>query len=460
MIMAIVRVWHSGSSTDPRDGAWANAATSLQDALTHGTEPVQAGDTILVASDHAKTYAAATTLTFPGNNRVVSVDRADDTFAVGGTEKTTTDSHTLTVNWATTLANPSLSFEGLTFSLEQTTSGDDITLGNSLSYGFLRLRKCTLKVYGYCAVTLGVDKQGLMGLLFDECTFDGGSSAVHSTFFETRSAHSRITLRKCVFQNMGSRNRLVYPYWATYTYKCLIRAYDCDLSMFDTLMYQANWVNEGGLLVVDRCKLKSGYALLYSTVRAGQRVCVQHSAVGTISATPLALVKLQELSSSGSTAEVDTANYRAGSDGENNYAIKVVTNTTVNITSPFQLIVPLAIRHDASASKTLKLFFGSSASDLEDDDLHLYIFSGAEGGSPTGKGRLICTLPTFGNQAAAGTSTYLKTDGSSWTGSGAANKYRFEVSGINPVEPAVVEVLIWVNRPSITLYFCPKLEWS
>lgn len=72
--------------------SWTDAYADLSTAIAGS---VAAGDTIHVASNHTKTYTSTTTLAFPSNCTVISVNSSTDNYESGATEATSSGDFTI-----------------------------------------------------------------------------------------------------------------------------------------------------------------------------------------------------------------------------------------------------------------------------------------------------------------------------------------------------------------------------
>jgi len=211
-------------------------------------------------------------------------------------------------------------------------------------------------------------------------------------------------------------------------------------------------------LIVRRCRLKSGVNILEgSSNQQGSYATIEYCGTAEITATPLPLYKQVAY---GGTTESTAAVYRdsAGNDGENSYSYKLTANANCSSLFPLELSHTLAIRHNASASKTLTIYMGSDDSGLYDNEVWAEVSFGDESATTYTTGTFVTTRPNFGAELAAGSSTYLKTDSATWTGSGPSTKYKLEITGVDPEEPCWVTVRIFFAAASQNLWVCPKIE--
>jgi len=194
-------------------------------------------------------------------------------------------------------------------------------------------------------------------------------------------------------------------------------------------------------------------------MRRGDRILVSYCDDAAITATPLGL--FDSALYGGTTYVQQTSVYRTASDGENSWSFKLTTSSAISEIDPFWTPLPFKIWHDASGSKTLTMYFCSDDTGLKDNELFACVRWGDEA-SPTTytTGEFLNTCANYGDELAAGSSAYLKTDATSWTGGAAYTKYKIEVSGINPAEPCWVTAEIGFATPSANLFVCPDLVLS
>lgn len=271
-----------------------------------------------------------------------------------------------------------------------------------------------------------------------------------------------MTIENCSILNPGSLAHLLYTS-GLFAGPIIMRVRDMDLSNFT---YIASKDGAGGNrnkfdLRVAKCRMKSGFKLM-SNPEPIDEAYAEYCSVGEITATPIGVTQYQR-GSHGFVTQ-DRTVYRTGSDGELNYSLKMEANTNTSRGHTLQLPVRLSVWHDATASKTLRIYMVCSASDLTDADVYATVSSGNEDVVTYATGKNICTLGSYGSEAGVSSSTYLKDlgDTDDWTGSGfsAGVGYYIEIPNINPQEPGEVLVQIDLARASATLWVCPYAELS
>lgn len=445
--MGTVRVWHSGDGSVPRDGTWAQAATTL----AAGCTAAQDDDTVLVASDHVYSTAASLYYNIPDRVRVVSVDRGTEKYTFGAKE-TCTGTYTYSrIYRATPHAQDraGILFEGIDWNVTGT-SNSFLILGYETRECPLMVRQCKLTVASVSRIMKGWNgSTSLQELFLDRCTLDASSSTDSSALMFLEAKEGNLTLLDTTLQNLGSRT----PFLSTQqdSGRHYIQAHCCDLSAIPVAATQTA-DKKRMFLDMSRCKLPTN---IFSTEvpNYGDHAISRYSSRGTISAMPLGL---DEFRTSMGVVQFVTAVYRSGSDGDKNYSLLFDGNSTCGVLNPLVCPLQLSLRHDASASKKLTLFLVSNQSDLKDSDFIARVSWGGEG--TDAQGVYVTTEANYGDEAAAGSSAYLKTDTASWTGSGFTTKYKLEIPSIGPTEPCSVMIELALMRASTKVWVCPDLD--
>ena len=427
----------NGSPSSPYT-SWADAAQSLSDVAGVCSD----GDVVLVDDGHSKIYTATTTINFP-SVRIVSVDKADDTYAEGASEGTNASNYDFIIR--PVADRDYIVIEGMT--LTTAGSGDAVKLGNEGEYSTtMVLRNCTLASHDPIELLTARNSTGLM--VFENCTFTpdsgvaiaidlkrGGSLIIKSCSFGSNYAAT------CTFLN------------CVLNYATTVMVQDCDLTEFSTLV--ATWTDIDQV-IIRRCRLAGSVDVVSGTLNVAARLTCEYCSDAELTATPLPLYHHEVY---GGTCESTASVYRdsGASDGENTYSYKLAGGANCSELNPVDCPHPFAIRHDASGSKTLTVYLGSDDSGLLDNEVWAEVSFGDEETTTYATGEFVLTRPTYGNETAAGTSTYLKTDASSWTGAGPSTKYKIEVTGIDPEEPCWVTVKLFFATASKNLWACPKI---
>lgn len=441
--MAIIRVW-SGSTDATKDGStWDKAYLSLADADSN----VSAGDIILCHYTHDNGgYGSNTTLTFAGNNRIISVDKDDSNkYRAGAKDYASGGQMLIDCGDA-----KYITFEGMYFGSESSWLQIN-TQQEGTRYSLLA---CTIvTAFASYGMLVGY-ASGDSRITIDSCSFD--CSGLAGTVISNAGA-SQVSIRNPSFIDAGSKTTLVSMGIVTDSNFIDLTITDADLSGFSTVV---NAGSASGKLTLRNCKTAASPTYIANAGAATEILLLNSGSETNLQIPPNGLCYYGS-GTAGNITHDDTTSLSASPDGTNLYSLKYTTLSTIAVGNPLELPTPLAIWHDASGSKTLTVNMGSGDSGLTDEDVYALVSFGDETANPntTYKGTFVDTRPTYGNAAAAGTSTYLKTASLTWGEGTVSTDYKFEITGINPAEPGYVYVRIGLTKHLSTsnLWVCPAI---
>jgi hypothetical protein len=438
-------------------GAWATDVSdsgpdNTQASLADVDSLTSAGDIIYVASDHAKVYAADTTITLPNNISVISVSRSTGARTQGWSETTSGSTYDLIIDH-----NESAYFYGLTLGHTGTSGFFKIT--SSSLYSRSEIEDCTLSSGGANEVKIETGSRGgLVRVVNTEIKVINRTSALRVAGLNSYSgAYDFIN---CIFSHPDDAD----TDWALFEPGAYglnnVNVENSDLSAFQYISDDGR-----GIYQFWRCKIHSSVdvgANADSAELAACRLEFYDCSSGEVTKT---LSQFTKSISYLGTCDYDGSNSRDSSvpnDGEESYSLKMTPSATYSHKySPLELPCKLAIFCPAADSTTYKLtiYLASDDSGILDNELFAIVTSLDSNATSTAVGEFVSTR---GNGASAGTSTYLKTGTfSEWDeGSGPSTAYQIEITGIAPAEPGYVYVRVfygytgaysvWVD-PAITL---------
>jgi hypothetical protein len=435
--------------------SWSNAAPSLF-AVSGNT--LTNGDTILVEYRHAYAPTTSQTATFAVLDlNIISVDKdASDVFRAGASELSTTAGVTPRYDFFMTCFIRGLS---LGSNASSGNGGVNITVPTSGAtgadyYGNFWYEDCIFRNTGTGTIQISAGYYGGF-CTFVKCQFINGTYTSQS-YSVLLNGVVVWRFYNCTFSHPADSDtdwRLFLGSQSGARY--LIE--DSDLSAFQAISLS----NRPLRAEVRRCKIKTGLIAVDDTNKAeniaSSLVCYDCFTVDDIAQTNSRMTRY--VCGFGTVVYEDDTVYRNAYDGESYHSLKMTPDATwSNKYRPVDIPTPLAIWHDASGSKTLKVFLASDDFGLLDDEVWIHVTHVSADATTPAMGTFITTR---GTGAAAGTSTYLKTGTiGEWNGSGPSTAYEFQITSIDPEEPGYIYVRVfygytgaysvWVD-PAITL---------
>ena len=450
--MGIVRVWDGGDNSDPRDGAWANAAQSVSGAVGHNTEPVQAGDTILIASDHYYSYSSTEfNISIPPAVRLVSVDRTTEVYTTGATEKMNTSSSFFNYVSDNTETNDSISIEGM-----------DISFANN-DWVYLGGRNGTISKYYYDCY---ISSNNYYGFIISNTNLHPNVVKVFncilncvnvSDYIFVLYGSSTLYLNNVSFVNTGSKSQFFRTDTGTWKSGLTIVVENCDLSFWSSRFVYKEDASAIINVVIRQCKLHSSFDISNEIeLDFNDKIVFEYCSNTGTTATPIGVYAGAQYNG---TFNFDTTVYRYGHDGENDYSIKLASNANTSFPLPLQTPRRIGDWHEANNLTKLYLYFVSNDTDLTDGDVWIHVNYNSHTSEPVGT--FISTFATYGNETGADSSSYLKSAYlNQWNGAGFNTAYRFEVTGIQPQEPGPITVDFYLAKASTTVWVCPYMEFA
>lgn len=300
-------VWYVNASAAGTGAgtSWANAATSFANLLALATPPA-AGETIYVASSHAESYAAATTLTFPGTNAAPNQILCVDT------------------------TNQPPQESDLVPGVGALTAGGGATVSASATFGVagsLYCRGLTFALTGAAGANLNICAAIGNAQRFELCLFSLAANSAGSSRLFTSENGAYLQLLNCGYKFGNVSQAIAY---SSVTISATMRGGYLDASgSIPTTLFAAQ-SNRNGALIIDGVDLSGAgagkslvnpTAALDSNARATFLNCRLGPGVSIVSAAPASYGEV-----------VDLINCDSGADSYRNerydYAGTLTTDTT------------------------------------------------------------------------------------------------------------------------------------
>jgi hypothetical protein len=326
-------------------------------------------------------------------------------------------------------------------------------------HGKITLHDCIFKLGNFfSSFYFGYGSYASAGeILFENCIFYHSTTSAQS-FFANYYRGGHIKWKNCRFPSIGKAFNFLGNSAVAYgLVKLTIE--DTDLSLFTGVLFSQEYdTNVSALdVTIRRCTLPNNPTYFANNVlRGGDKLRVEYSGPTGMLATPLGLNYYQDQAG---TTIGDTSVYRTATDGENYWSYKLVSVTTNIRSNPLYLVQPFLTWHRANGAKNLTIYFGSTDSALKDNDVVLTVSTNSRNTPAWGKGYVINTQSGYGLNKAANSGTYLKSDSSTWTGSGPSTFYKIQVTGITCTEPGPMEAVISLHKENTTIWVCPNFDW-
>lgn len=441
--MAVYRyIKNGGDASAPTStyGTFDNTKWSTGYAtIKAGVEACSAGDVALVSHLHSESLSASTEWNIPSGAAVICVNETT------GIEPSTAPSgYHASGNYNLTI--------------DVTNNGDDGAvvirgLGVYCNHLFMENNdgwrsKCVVdklrwKRYGSHAVYTNYSGNSSGRYFFTDCVFDLNNNSTDVFIFYNRG--SFVHIDKLTLENVNASSRAFYGA-SNATVDVLIE--NTDLTSLAGI-HNTTYYPGLGRYTIRRCKISpqdfSGTANLGPGVEFFFEEC------STATDLSSRLTGLQKGSNRTGYVEHSSTDYRSGSDGSNQWSIKIdpYSATSCNEGEYLESKLP-AIWHPAGGSKTLTIFL-SGPSGLTNGDVWVEVQSNSETSGCHTPGKRSTTRGQFGSYAA------LSSDSSSWT-NGGTSKYKIEVSGLNPTFPGqITGKICYAKSTSDPIFVCPNM---
>lgn len=434
---------YSGAAGTATGADWTNAKLTLAAGATASA----VGDDIWVASDHAETAAAATTIIFPGTtaspNRCMSVNRAGSVPPVAadltaGASVTTTGAFSITFGGSAYIY-------GITANCGTGANSATLTVGNS-SNSWQMYDTCALNLIATTGANrIVINAQSSAGVELNNTTISFGSvsqSISHSLGgrFEWRNKSGSVAITGATLPNtlMSTASTIIGR----------ILFSGLDLSSLGSGKNIAG--TNGTRFEIVNCKLDPSVTVASTPGQAsslGIRLLGSHSTTN---------VQRNEIYHYAGTLTTETTIKRTGgaSDGTNSYSWKIITTANAKRQVSFESFEGV-IWNTSLTAKTLTVHCVTDNVTLTDAEAWVEVDYLGSSATP------ISTNITDANATLLSTAANQTTSTETWTTTGLTTpvKQQFNVT----FTPAMIGLIRWrvrVAKASTTVYVCPKAELS
>lgn len=434
---------YSGATGAANGSSWADAFTTLSAAMTWAV----GGDFVYVANDHNNIVAGANSLSSAGVKGnpvfVVCVNRAGSVPPVA----------------ADMVSSPS--------GIEGTSGANAYGIGGSVHVHGMDFRSATLSgsqsfVFSFnggddivlekCAVRL-MNTGGSAVLSFGGSGASGTRVVLLDTSIHFGQASQRINFRNVDFLWRGGSigttavTSLIAQAGSSLDRGCNARFEGVDFSLLTGTIFNSHQ----SLLTAQFNNCRFSATTWASIAALASRPSVVGSFLDFVNCGSGAVNYDSRRVTYQGDVTVDTAVKLAGSDGTTGYSLKAVTTANANISSPLELF-EIVEWIDSPGPKTVEVEVITDGVALTDADVFMTVMALDNASYPT-TGRYTTRKPLVGAPSALGSST------AAWT-HGLASPQKFKLTkGSIPVEmKGCVRVLVFVAKPSTTVYVEPKVS--
>jgi len=444
--MAIYKVYHGSSAPGtPWDDFEDNAFTDIADAIAEGV--LNDGDVLLLAHDHNAAYSGGPTVSHIKSIRCISVNRTTEVYQKGANECVSSGSGAIALG----AHDVTVVYKGIVIGSDSGTSQNCVV--QPIYRGRIEFIDCDVDAdtSADSGVRIGSTNKG--SFLWQNCDFYLPNSANGKILLG--GAVSSNVFRACSFPNALSSDAPLFSVFSSPYGIERILVEDSDISKFKYIAAGPGTL--GFDVLARRCDLHATLQAFTTSPGPGDRFIAEYCAQGSVSDTPMSLNFGVTLGLTNALAQPTI--YRTGYDGSRNWAYQMISNANCGLHR--REFLPLEggmlIWHDASASKTLSVFVLCDNGSMTDDMFGVDVSYQDSANPAYGTGEFLTTQPGYLG-AVKDTSTYLKSDGSSWYGGGGYYVYKFSVGGIAPKEPGWVTVRPWLAAASTNLWICPDMS--
>lgn len=446
--MATYFVASGGSNTSPYD-TWANAATSLQTALTAASA---SGDTVVIQYNGVpsgdSSLAADTTYTISSGVRLISASND------GGSAYTPTvmgDANWIghaSSSFAITIAGTGRAYIwGVTLRTGTSATNDNILTNASEGH----------KVYEECIFRLGTGTSSIIRLNSSTGGSSGYSEYINCKFWLERTQHylqasSRVRLKGCSLHSSSvSPTTLFNPNSSNAGH---LISDGCDWSLATGTIVGSGSVSSSSTLYFVNCKMASSFSWFAAqtvTNFASTELWVLNCANGD---THFAFGYYNGLGSLASTDSIKTST-GAKFDSTNGVSWRLDTTASASLETPF--VTPWIDMYHAgtsSISPSIEVVRDGSAVAYDNDELWCEIGYQGTSGQPLG---LFSNdeMVLNGTPAAQATGSLGSSD---WTGEGGTAWFGKLNTTVVPAEIGMLRARVCFALPSSTVYVDPYIR--
>jgi hypothetical protein len=440
----------AGKYADPKTGSWSTAFTDtsqyyncLTDAKNSAS--ISAGDIVYLSDIHnySINITTNTTIAFNIENvRVISVDDDDVTVPSSGATETFTSSSSYSVY---------LTFYyvyGVTLSLPILSSS------LYLSYSVTGNRTC---IYDTCTFIISNNNSSNSNFyvnditLFKKCTFNFGITS--TTYYRSINSSSNKILwfKSCIFISYANSGWPIFKNSDSNYEVVFVEIDGCDFSQANRPLYTSttNGYLSSGCNFYNFQRCKEATNTRSGTITAPYIDPCGYYLSGNDTKYLMSLFySYGTLTSSTSIYRNDGATY----DGTTRYCFTLQTSSSVSATNPLRIKIS-DFYFDFSASKSiiieLSRIVGSAL--LTDYDVSLELFYPEVSSSKSVRISTRKLLPSTNN---------LSTSSKTWTGLTTPVLQNISITSIEKGSYGLCSLYLSIYLPSVTLYVCPKLDYS
>jgi hypothetical protein len=407
---------------------WTNAHTTLTAAITAAA----AGDTYLIADDHAETGTTSLSLGFKGTATVRdTILCADHTVASPtASDLKTTGQVTTTGTAAAISISGNFYMYGLKFNCGTSTSTQKINQATGAA-AFQTYDSCKFSLLGG-ASNFTIGGTGSARVRWENCTVAVNNASTNvnpaAGFFDWVNTTAAIDTAATL------------PTTALFIQNSIVKVEGVDFSALGTGKNLVNSNTMTGLATFKECKLGSALTIRTSPNSMAYRIDLIRCDSGTN-------YRNESYGWMGDqTTETTIVRTGGATDGTTGFSHKVVTSTVAFWSSPFEFL-PVAIWNDTVGSAITVTIEGIASAVPNNDEVWMEVEYMGDATSPQAS-RASTRKATFLTTAAANTSST-----STWGGA-LTGKFKMATT-ITPQQKGPITVYVKVAKASTTIYIDP-----